>query len=295
MCQPVVLTTPGGNVENVATDGTYVYWTTNGTTTDVGSVGKCEIASCAVTATNLATGLATVSPIALDTFTERVFFGEVVWTSGAGLWYTQTSGGAPASWGPNIGEVDAIWIAPSAVYYWTARSGGVYVSNGGGSYIGNVMTGDCLFGLASDSGHVYAADNCGGRLLSCPIRSACGSSPVVVATGIAGPNQLYSDGSTLWLTAVGTTLNNYVDGALYKCSPTSCSLFASAQAGAQGVVSDGTNVYWTDEAGSAVMRSATGTAAPLKIASAVGPGGIAQTTTAIMWGSQDGSVYLLAK
>jgi hypothetical protein len=297
MCQPVVLTTPGGNVEDVATDGTYVYWTAIPS-----GVGKCAIADCAATVTSLATGLGDIFPIAQDPFEGRVYFGESTVSNAGGLWYTDTFPAAAKPWGPdrgNYGEVDAIWVGPSGVVYWAGDNEGVYMSNGAGSLVVNMITGNCTMGVTADASRVYAADNCGGRLLSCQTAgnpSGCGASPTVIATGIPGANKLYYDGSAVWLTAKGTSANNYSDGALYKCSSASCSLFASNQAYAAGVASDGTNVYWTDTFAGSVMRSPTGAPAPVQIASVFTPLGLTQTSTAVLWADQDqGSVYLLAK
>ena len=295
-CQPVVLVTPGGAVEEVATDGTSVYWTDTGVGS-TGSVGKCTIASCASTVTSLATGLAAVLPIVVDPIEMRVLFGEIPANgSGGGLWQVTNAGGTAQTWGPNIGEVDAIWIVPNpSVYFWAGVTGGVYISNGVGSYIENVFTGGCTVGVTTDPDYVYATDHCGNRLLSCGIHDTCGSSPTVVATGIVGANQLYYDGATLWMTAEGSAANGFTDGALYKCSATSCAVFASGQTAPSRLVSDGTNAYWTSQMG-AIMRSPVGAGAPVAIASSPQPLGITQTSTAILWAdSQAGRVYLLAK
>jgi hypothetical protein len=297
-CQPVVLATPGGAVQEVATDGTSVYWT-DSLGTSSSSVGRCTIASCASTVTSLATGLGPVLPVAVDPNTPTLLFGEIPQNgSGGGLWEATSTGtgGKTQAWGPNIGEVDAIWIAPSSVYFWAGIKGGVYISNGVGSYVENVFTGGCTIGVATDADYVYATDHCGNRLLSCGIHATCGSSPTVIATGVAGANQLYDDGAALWMTAEGTAANSFTDGALYKCSATSCAVFASGQVAPSGLVSDGTNVYWTSQVGGAIMRSPVGAAAPVKVAASPQPLGITQTSNSILWADQKtGSVYLLAK
>jgi hypothetical protein len=293
-CQPVVLATPGAIVNAVATDGTYVYWTSDSTVAaPQGSVAKCEIASCATTTTQLATGTSQeIWSLAVDATEGRVLFGDQT-----GLWATTTSGGTRTAWGPSSGPTFAIWVA-LPVYYWSGEDQvGLYLSNGAGTYVGSAIAGlgGCVEGIATDASHVYATDWCNGRLLSCPLNTLCGSTPNVVATAIPDASELFYDGTALWMTSQGTGADNFADGAIYKCSATSCSVFASAQAGASNVVSDGTDVYWTNWEGGTVMRSPTGGAQPTKIASDSYPLGIAQTSTAILWGDEEGKVTLLAK
>jgi hypothetical protein len=296
MCQPVVLTTAGDYVFDVATDGTYVYWSSLAAK---GSVGKCALSNCAGTATNLVTGVGEVVAIAVQPGESRVFFSEY---QSQGLWSVPTSGGAAAPWGPNVGEVEAIWMMPTSFYY-AVYSFGAYLSNGVGTYDAPALSSGCANGVTGDSSHTYVTDSCNNRLLVCPLGSDCGApnqpAPTVIS-GVPGANKLYYDGTTVWMTGQGTLANHGSDGALYKCGPQSCSTFASAQDLPASVVSDGVNVYWTDTGPDnglgAVMRSPVGGAAPVKIATIRTPVGLAQTDNAlVIAGEDEGQVFLLAK
>jgi hypothetical protein len=284
------LVTTGGEVDEVATDGTYAYWISMSAG---GSVGKCAIANCATTATNLSTGLGGLSAIAVMPNEAKVLFGESGPSAQGGLWWTPTSGGAASAWGPNVGEVNAIWTTSTSFYY-AAYDTGVYLSNAVGTFDAQVLSSKCTAGVTSDADNFYATDTCGGRLLVCPIGGNC-TAPTVIP-GIPGANRLFFDGSFRWMTGRGSSVNHFADGALYRCDQRSCLTFVTSNAGPEGVVSDLTNVYWTEGQSGAVMRSSVGAPTPVQVATLSVPVGIAQTDNALLIADQDsGRVYLLAK
>src|SRR5580704_5299607 len=79
-------------------------------------------------------------------------------------------------------------------------------------------------------------------------------------------------------------------------APTTVATFASAFNGVPGIVSDGTNVYWANNFGFAVMRAPVAGGAAVTVSCAMEkPEGIAQDAKNIYWTTEGGSIKALAK
>lgn len=299
-CQPVLVAPnpTGYDMEAVATDGTYLYWAT---TANGGDLRKCALSNCSGTTATLASGVSIADALAIDNGNARVFGGTT-----NGLDYTTTSGGSLSPWYaslPSGGGATSVSIDRSTgSVYWTLFDSGTYATTLTGAALQQIMSSvGCALGVAEDASKVYQTDSCGNRLLACPLGSACGSSPSVILSNVPGPNQLYFDGTYLWMTAAGVSTYDpqYGDGGLWRCNAggTSCRELYNGQALAFGVVSDGTNVYWTDNWSGDIMKSPVGGAtSPTMVANTPRARDIVDDGNAIFWIAQAGAgVYMLAK
>jgi hypothetical protein len=147
--------------------------------------------------------------------------------------------------------------------------------------------------IALDASNVYAIDQTGGFVASCPLAHNCGTSFTKVATGLglSTPRALFSDGTNLWIAGFGGVL---------KCSTAGCGATPTTWVtggSCTSVVADCTNVYWTDASNSVVAScpvSGTGCGAnPTVLATATAPGGLAQNATSLYYCA--GQVYELTK
>jgi hypothetical protein len=142
--------------------------------------------------------------------------------------------------------------------------------------------------LAADSSNLYWTTQ-GGQVMQCAL-GGCSGNPTALAT-VAGLQPL-----GIGALAVDATSVYWSDsGGIEKCSIAGCSgapttLVAAQQA--YGLVTDGTNVYWTDYQNGFVYQCPnTGCAQPTVLASALDhPNNLAVDASNVYWASGDGTI-----
>jgi hypothetical protein len=89
-----------------------------------------------------------------------------------------------------------------------------------------------------------------GEVLRCP-KGGCNGTPIVVATGLANPIGVTSDGANVYFTELGTSFtSSAMDGRVAKCVAAGCSNqptpIAEHVGYPHGVAVDTAHVYWTE-------------------------------------------------
>jgi hypothetical protein len=211
--------TAGGGIGHVATDG--------------GNPGS-----------PLLGGSNTYSGIAANTVNGELFF-----TDGTDVFYMFPFSGKPLL-STNVYQSSGIAIDSTNAKLFVSDMNGLE-SSGLGTFALTpwITSTGSSWGVAVDGTRVFQADTNSGKVVACSEATPCGSTPQVIATGLASLWSIASDGTYVWFTTLGTSSNNYMDGAIYRCSVTGAcgsppNPFISNQPQPTAVVSDGANVYW---------------------------------------------------
>jgi sugar lactone lactonase YvrE len=170
---------------------------------------------------------------------------------------------------------------------------GTQVAGGTGSITFSDPTGQ-IASLVVDATNMYFTDPALGRLMTLPLSGLTMAMPVV--TGQASPRGLAMDSSHLyWInTGNGVGMGAVMSAPLGSMQAT---MLASNLDGPQGIVTDGTYVYWTDSTDGTVLRlpAGGGTASPMASAQSA-PGPLALDAQSLYWLNQgSGQVMKLAK
>lgn len=129
-------------------------------------------------------------------------------------------------------------------------------------------------GLAVDGSRVYWTDAAGGRLLAAPVSGLrAGSAPTPIATGLASPSMLVVAGGAAYVLEAAGNLTTSVERiGLADSARATVALPASSVT--LDMASDGSAAYFDQVSflasggvSSAILRSATGDAAPTQLAS----------------------------
>jgi hypothetical protein len=144
---------------------------------------------------------------------------------------------------------------------------------------------------AIDSQFVYLSNRGLNAVYYCPLAGSCSSSNV--ALSIPTPVGVYSDGTNLWATAVGSSTT--ATGAVYKCAAgTACGTptpIAAGQFEPEGIVSDGTSVFWSNNGSGELMRCPVAGCngnPTTYVTGATGITSLAQDSVAVYWSDTTG-------
>lgn len=177
---------------------------------------------------------------------------------GTYLYWTDSQGGAVMRW-PLAGGSVTTFASTGAPYgiasdgtnvYWgsAAYPGTIYRCpvSGCGTPVAVATSQTAPQGVAVDSQYVYWANENGGWVARCPIGSTCGSSPLVLASGLDTPFGVAAHAGTAFFTEAGSSPNI---GKVYACSGAGCggapTTIASGLFYPYAITTDASgNVYW---------------------------------------------------
>jgi hypothetical protein len=256
-CQPTVIVQNATSIFDIVVDPSYVWWTQQGSTgTTSGALHRKPFASGNPGTFETPVGsLDDPRGIAIDA-------NNVYWVD-----YADTS---VSQYSLNGGNRVVDWPAFDAGAVPPTYSNAIHV--------------------AVDANNVYWTTNSpSGYVLSVPIGSMAGVTPTVIASGQSYPYGItVAAGHVIW-TNYGTSA---APGAIVSApvgGGGSVTTLASGEANAWNIVTDGTNVYWTDHAQSGfVKQMPVGGGTPITLASNEGsPYGIAVDANNVYWTSQN--------
>jgi hypothetical protein len=303
-CQPIVLAT-SDNPEEIAVQGSTLYWTTGGT---INTVYSCDVSSC--TPGN-AGGCGGTFGIAVDSahYYFTCFVSDQVYAcANAGC-------GKPGGFGPVDNQYSPTGItSDTTALYWLWQQGGPAP---GGMHTGQVMTApldggppvtlrtgqNLPAGIAVQAGVLYwtetqAAYN---QVSTCSVAANC-TDYRQIATSQNNPDQIKVDSTYAYFTNNGSSPGSG-DGSVVRVNlgGGGVTTLAGSQAFPRGIVVDASYVYWVNQG----ATPGTGTVSRVPIATGstnvlatgqASPWGLAEDDKSLYWtDNASGQIMRLAK
>jgi hypothetical protein len=294
VCQPVLVTNPGGIVDMTLGSGT-VYFTYNAAG-GLGGVAACPMTGCS--SPSEVYGPATLSPGELTLFGSELYFTATYSGSKTEIDSCATTGCSTVNLvAPGQTGAGAIAVTPAAPgagdrVFWIVPGQITGCAQGGCPV--PIVSGS-INDLVTDGANLYWTDSsAGGLVRTCNPGppSYCGG-PINLATNEGTPANVAVDGANVyWI--------NNGQGQVKQCAKGGChapAVLATGQTGS-GIASDGTNVYWTNASAGTILRCPVGGncgSNPTVVASnQSSPTKIAVDATAVYW-STGGSIMRVVK
>jgi hypothetical protein len=300
---PTVLATGQAYPTSIVSDGANVYWINNSPSAGtIRSVMKVPVGGGTPVA--IATNLRQPNYLAVDAVNAYWADAASTFPNGTILMSAPLDGSAALDGGAptvlvasNIGLQQFV-VAGGDIYYFNGST--LYVITTAGAAVKMLTPASTNASNAtSDAANLYWTDNMK-QVLALPFS---GTTATVLTTlagsaDFLGATQPISvDATGVYVPAnPGTGTDAVLQVPLAGGMPKTVATFASAFNGVPGIVSDGTNVYWANNFGFAVMRApVTGGAAVAISCDQEKPQGIAQDTKNVYWTTEGGSIKALAK
>ncbi len=284
---PLLLASGQGNPQDIAIDGSNVYWTNPGTSPNTGTVAYVPIGGGNVVV--LANGQGEPLPISVEG-------GDVYWADVSGvssLDYVAISCGLSCT--PTV-------LAYGAGLAMTTDSGNVYwapfqedadivsIPLIGGNILPLATSQNVPLSIAVDGSNAYWSDVVGDNITTAPLS---GSGPTtVLASNLPSPGFIAIDGSNVYWTmpSAGTVDTVPKIGG-------SVTVLASGQEGPEGIAVEGGNIYWADRDAGTIDTMPVGGGNVVVLASGQnGPYGIAVDGSNVYWTNyNDGTIWQVAK
>lgn len=293
-CQPVELANGLRSPNDIATDGTNVYWT-------AWSAAFGGVFSVPVNGGALNQLTTTSDTYGITTDGTNIYYTQYL-TSGS-VYNVPTGGGSPVLMAMGQGRPTSVSAAGGYVFFANPYTGNISKSLNDGSTNVTVVAASqgAPPGVVADDSYVYWTCGCTSTTSGISRAPIGGGAPAVLAMNQAFPLNITMDANNVYWTNQGSTMMG--DGSVMMAAKSGAQVLtvATAQDKPYDIAVNDKYIYWTTNvAGGSVMAAPLGGGTPIVLVSGQNyPRGITTDAVAIYWTNAgtgtDGSIMKLAK
>lgn len=221
------------SADDIAIDGTYVYWGASTYTGQTGGIFKAPKIGGAITQLSSETPASSPARIALDT-------NNVYWLNTTSIWATSKYGGPLKQYVSGLSGLLKLTVDASDIYFVSSNAGTVSRIPVAGGGITTVAAGQTPYAVALDATTVYWANEAGTIMK----RPKAGGQPTMLVGGQNGPTEIIVDATSVYWTNIsdGSVMRAGLDGQ----NPT---VMATGQTTPRGIAQNAKAIYVVSDKG----------------------------------------------